>query len=384
MTRTEADAAESEDLTQVIGEFYDAVLDPDLWPVALEHSCHFVGGAAANIFWQDVIDQSATVFHSWGDDPAFQASYLAHYVRLNPMFPALTFVEPGVVISGGDLIPHPEFAETRFFKEWVKPQGFVDVIGANLQRYQTSSACFSIRRGERHGYVDVEARRRTALLVPHVRRAVLIGRELDRQRAKSATLEEVLQRLGAGVFLVDPAGRLSLVNEVGREMLDRGDLLAEREGALAAADPGADRALQDTLARTGIGGGLPGGGQGDSIVLTRSPHPRWLAHVLPLASGARLKASLGYWATAAVFVRQAELPVASGIESIAKVYRLTPSEIRVLQAVVSEGSVIDIAEALGISASTVKTHLAALFAKTGTNRRADLIKTVAAHGNPLS
>jgi DNA-binding CsgD family transcriptional regulator len=32
----------------------------------------------------------------------------------------------------------------------------------------------------------------------------------------------------------------------------------------------------------------------------------------------------------------------------------------------------------------MKTHLGLLFSKTGTNRRVDLVKTVAAHGNPLS
>ena len=35
------------------------------------------------------------------------------------------------------------------------------------------------------------------------------------------------------------------------------------------------------------------------------------------------------------------------------------------------------AVALGVAATTVKTHLARLFAKTGTNRQADLVKLVA-------
>jgi DNA-binding CsgD family transcriptional regulator len=41
------------------------------------------------------------------------------------------------------------------------------------------------------------------------------------------------------------------------------------------------------------------------------------------------------------------------------------------------------ASALGISEATVKTHLQRLFAKTATNRQADLVKLLAAHTSPL-
>jgi DNA-binding CsgD family transcriptional regulator len=47
------------------------------------------------------------------------------------------------------------------------------------------------------------------------------------------------------------------------------------------------------------------------------------------------------------------------------------------------GGVPEVAEAMGISGSTVKTHLRRLFAKTGTDRQADLVKLVAAYANPL-
>ena len=60
-------------------------------------------------------------------------------------------------------------------------------------------------------------------------------------------------------------------------------------------------------------------------------------------------------------------------------YGVTPSELRVLRAVVEEvGGLKAIAESLGISQATVKTHLHHLFQKTGTRRQADLVKLVMA------
>ena len=103
----------------------------------------------------------------------------------------------------------------------------------------------------------------------------------------------------------------------------------------------------------------------------------YVGHVLPLTSGVRRKAGSGYAAVAAVFVRKAELEAPQAPEVIAKTYGLTPSELRVLLAVFDSGGVLNIAEALGISEATAKTHLRRLFEKTGTKRQADLVKLVA-------
>jgi DNA-binding CsgD family transcriptional regulator len=58
-------------------------------------------------------------------------------------------------------------------------------------------------------------------------------------------------------------------------------------------------------------------------------------------------------------------------------------ELRVLLAIVEVGGVPEVAEALGIAETTVRTHLNQNYRKTGVNRQADLVKLVAAFSNPL-
>ena len=69
---------------------------------------------------------------------------------------------------------------------------------------------------------------------------------------------------------------------------------------------------------------------------------------------------------------------------IARAYKLTPTELRVLLAIVDVGGVPEVAIALGVAESTVKTHLGHLFEKTGVGRQADLVKIVAGFSTPLS
>jgi DNA-binding CsgD family transcriptional regulator len=70
-------------------------------------------------------------------------------------------------------------------------------------------------------------------------------------------------------------------------------------------------------------------------------------------------------------------------EAIVNEFKLTPRELRVLFAIVEVGGVPDVAEVLGVSAETVKTHLWRLFEKTRTSRQADLVKLVAAFPIPF-
>ena len=75
---------------------------------------------------------------------------------------------------------------------------------------------------------------------------------------------------------------------------------------------------------------------------------RYVAHVLPLTSGARRRAGTSYAAVAALFVHKAALEMPSPPEAIAKTFKLTPSELRVLLAIVEVGGVPETADALGI------------------------------------
>jgi predicted ArsR family transcriptional regulator len=65
---------------------------------------------------------------------------------------------------------------------------------------------------------------------------------------------------------------------------------------------------------------------------------------------------------------------------------LKPTAAKVLSATFETfevGGVPEVAEVLGITAETVKTHLRCLFQKTGASRRLHLAKIVAGFSNPL-
>jgi DNA-binding CsgD family transcriptional regulator len=356
----------------LIGDIYDAALDPAQWTSVLQRITHFVGGTAALLYAKDTVRKTGNFVHVYGIETEFVQSYFNKHATLDPFTMSRFFFPVEQVFSTTDIMPHEEFRETIFFKEWVRPQGWIDFVSALLAKSQvTYVECVVFRHGS-DGATDDKARRKMKLIVPHLRRAVLIGEVIDLRKVEAAELADTLDGIAAALFLVDADGRVVHANVSGHRMLTEGYVLRSVSGKLAACDQNSNQTLREVLAVAG----------GDVSLVAPNSEP-YIAHVLPLSSGARRKAGVAYSAVAAVFVRKATLDLLHPLEALANYYKLTPTELRVLMAIVQVGGVLEAANVLGISQATVKTHLSRLFEKTSTNRQADLVRIVASFATPL-
>jgi DNA-binding CsgD family transcriptional regulator len=375
---------ETAQLSYLIGNIYDAALDPTLWPSVLEITCGYIEGVTAVLVSQDSAQLSAQFHFSWGDNPEYTKSYNETYIKLNPaLLPFILHSKLEDVIVLSDVIPYDEFLASRFYKEWAKPQGYSDTVHATLEKSLTSYAAVAVARHERQGLVDDRARRRMRLLAAHFRRAVAIGKTIDMRQVEAAAFADTLDGLAAAMFLVDAAGRVVRANAAAHVMLAQGSPLLLSAGKLAAVDVEAGRVLHDVFISAERGDDTVGA-KGIAVPLTAGDGERFVAHVLPLTAGARRMAGREYSAVAAVFVRKAQLDPPHPIAVLADAFKLTPAELRVLMAIVQIGGIPEVAPVLGISETTVKTHLQHVFEKTGTNRQADLVKLVAGYMSPLA
>jgi DNA-binding CsgD family transcriptional regulator len=373
---------DEQQLSTLIGEIYDAALDPSRWVEVLGKAARFVGGPAAALFFKSAASKTGAVAYDYGTDPHYRQLYFERYIKLDPSTTGQFFAEIDEPIATADIIPYDEFLQSRFYREWAKPQGLVDFVVSVLDKSMTTAAMFGVFRHERDGIVDCATRERMRLIAPHIRRAVLVSRMIDLKKAETATFAGALDGINAGMFLVDASARIVHANLAGHAALETGNFLNAIAGRLATDDGQVDQTLREVFAAAG-NGDVAVGTKGISVPLTARSGERYVAHVLPLTSGERRRAGKAYTAVAALFIRKAEMETASPPEVIAKTYKLTPTELRVLLAIVEVGGVPEVATALGVAETTVKTHLGRLFEKTGTNRQADLVKLVAGFASPL-
>jgi DNA-binding CsgD family transcriptional regulator len=373
---------ESERLSALIGDIYDAALDPALWSAILPRCAEFVGGRAAAVFFKNAVSKTGSVAYYCGIDPYFERLYFDKIIKLDPLTIGHFFAKVEEPVAVADIVPYEEFIETRAYREWGQPQAIVDVLNVALDKTPMSAAMFCVFRHEQHGRVDDEMRRRMRLIVPHIRRAILIGRVMELKTAEAAMFADIVDGISAGLFLVNATGRIVHANAMGHMMLERASVLREEGGRLIAIDLQAHETLTDTFATAGHGDTAMGI-KGVAVPLLARDGERYVAHVLPLTSGARREAGKNYAAVAALFVHKAALDTPSPPEAIAKAYKLTPMELRVLLAIVEVGGIPEVAETIGIAPTTIKTHLGRIYEKTGASRHADLVKVVAGFSSPL-
>jgi len=373
--------SELEEFSNLVGDIYDASLDPALWPPVFKQVCQFLHCSSAHLFAQDSVRKTANRYFTWGDDPSFTQLYIDKYAKINPMFPGAIFFNVEEVHQLIEIIPREEVRCTRFCIEWMAPQQIIDDMFAILEKSATSCSLFQVIRRHSDGVVDEHARQRMTRLIPHIRRSVLISKVIDLKKVEAAALADSLDTLSAGMFLVDASGRIVHANASGHSMLAEAKALRAVGGHLGAIDPVANRALLESFAAAERGDPALGR-QGIAVPLKAREGESYVINVLPLTSGARRKAGVSYCAVATVFVHRAALDL-SPPEGIVKEFKLTPAELRVLFAIIEIGGVPEVAEVLGISEATTRTHLKHLFEKTGTSRQAELIKLVAGYSNPL-
>lgn len=362
------------DLLQAIAALYDAAVEPSLWPRVLDICREFVGGSSAAIFAKDVTGTRRQLVHVDGRlDPAFTRLYFAELAPIDPSNPAQVYapIEQGVITS--QKLDPREFSQTRFAAEWAAPQGIVDIGFTALERRGDWAALFGVFRHERDGLGDAAMAQRISALAPHLRRAISIANVVGDIAQETYALRQAIDRLTIAVVLVDADGRIVHANQAGALMIG----LVKADSSPALGFVRLDRSLGRQLA-------MLGSQVSSTTFLETSSGERLIAHALPLNAGNRFFTDLGSRdAAAAIFLQPTRFELPTAFESLAEEFQLTPAELRVAVATVVHGKVADLAENLGISEATAKTHLSRIFAKTDTKRQADIVKLIAAFKSPL-
>ena len=304
------------------------------------------------------------------------------YAAMNPFWSAILMQPLGVVRTQAMLIDDHEFWESRFYREWCKPQRFYDMINFKiLQTDQRIGWWAAHRLEDQPRYADADVRLVT-LLSPHVCRAITISDALNLKTIRSEALEATLNALTSGVYLADSLGRIIYMNQAAERQIKNGNVIRIENNRLAPIDRAARaalaRAIDDAIAEEAA---TPDAGF--SLALPSREGAGLVATILPLTRGERRNLCGAFAAMAAIFVQDPIVVPPFPGEAFAKLYGLTGSELRVLLAMAPGLSVKEAAEVLGIGETTAKTHLQHIYEKTGTSKQTELLHLFMSYTPPV-
>lgn len=266
---------------------------------------------------------------------------------------------------------------TVYCQKTLDPLSLGDVLGLNIGEDDLVSVKLRIARTNSSPHFDLELNRALDELAQHFIQALHYQDQFSTNRVERNVFADAMNNLLMGAIVLDSKGKVIATNRVAREMIAQYDAFSMRREEFRLSDKILQQKLVNTINRVGKHVAASGQMNKDSGQFSRVINVPVSAEysigivVHPLRSeDAASKASV------ALFLRSPEESVTISTDALGELFELTASEARVAIEVVNGLTVEEIAEVLGVSKNTVKTHLKATFEKTGVKRQQALIKLI--------
>lgn len=235
---------------------------------------------------------------------------------------------------------------------------------ANLPLDEERGLHLQLLRDPNHGSFSRDELEWLETIAPHLRRAVKLASRMRMLDRWQQTSRAVMDRFPVPVLLVQRDGMTAFLNSAAQALLERSALLAHADGRLKGANNGITEELMGAVQRTLDEGSdqlvrLRTNGSSHSVMaLITRPNIKKLATTPEIAS--------------VCLVEIGDEEVVSS-ETLRAYYGLTAAESKLASKLAAGHSLKEVAEASETSVHTLRCHLKAIFAKTGTSRQAELV-----------
>ena len=376
---------------KLIGDIYDAALEPRLWPKLLGDLSEIWKSNITVLVATDKLNPDNVIALTHGLTDAQIRWYIEESIHVYDQQASMEWLKVGMTV-GMAAANHELFGSIESYKNALGVNYSNCFVPVNIL-YQLG--CFLELTDNRYGTLgfnrspkdkpfsddDVSAAQR---LTPHLQRALQIHRQLVHVREQTTKLYNMLDNMVAGVLLLDSHGRVCYANPVAETVLTHnGALIASARYGLKAADA-AQWAELNTLVQGAIKtgtrerhylGSLEERKSGGVIGLTnqRGDKPLMLT-ITPLSemSGYEQLASDGI--AAGIFITDPNAQRILAKKILQSNYLLNDRECDVCDAFLNRATLEGVADILGLTSSTVRSYMRDIYEKTSQRSQAELMK----------
>lgn len=364
--------------SELIGLIYEGPMEPVPWQSFLARFKEVMNAAVTTLVLRPPSEESRGVVLNDGGVLDVIASYNERLYALDP------FVDLplGEVVGLHEFIGREQLLNSDFYRLCMEPSDLWDILGADMHVPGELEARFRVSRTRRQTQFTETDKRLCAAVLPHLERAIRIHARMNRIESERALYAGAMGQLAVATILLDETGKVINSNARADELLARQQGVSLHEGRLRLGSPEQTQALQELVAsvlqnqRQGKAGLVEAlrvarnEGQADlGLVIRPVPFNEW-------SEGKAVP-------SVAIFVSDPDDATEAPVQVITKLFGFTPTE-AALAILLAKGLTLDeAADTLHVSRNTVRTHLRALFAKTGVGRQSMLIRLILQSVAPL-
>lgn len=195
-------------------------------------------------------------------------------------------------------------------------------------------------------------------LLPHFQRALQLASLFEKLKADAKASAAVLDLIPVGVVILDERGGCVMMNEAARKLLDADGAILRHVAINIAKARGTERRAD---------------GRAQDPQILSLPSQGGTQPLLAIIWDVPDDATDRRHNLAFILNPEQRHSVDIDLKALERLYGLTLTEARVATLLAGSNSVAEIADQLGNTAHTIRTHLRHIFEKTGTDRQVDLV-----------
>jgi DNA-binding CsgD family transcriptional regulator len=368
-------SATAHDPDQTIAELYRAATGSTSWAHALQRIVDDMDALAAQLVGLDKRTGAIAFSHlnEYGDAEA-GLEYVRRYHAVDPRIPLLVEKPVGDWLFCQDHFDDDFAADNPYYRDLLIPYG--GRYSACVKLHETAEEVVLVAflgKGTNPPF-GPQHRDYFHRMGTHLSEAVAMHRKLRGMARSGAVGASLISRIARPMALIDGAKNINAANPRFDELVSDGGVLQREGNRLVCADAGVERGL-DTAMRD-LDRTAPHDRRARVVPLGKQGIPLFALSVAMMIPDETLHA---FGDTAQYLLTAHQRPTAPhhDVSLWQAAFNLSPAESKVAAHLFGGKAPKEIAKALHVSPSTIKTHLDALFAKTGTSRQAELVRVLA-------
>lgn len=359
---------ERRDIVQdLIGPLLDGAFEDPLWSDFLNRLRLSTGADYTSLIFRLPAPSRKSITHLFSGDtsPLFLQSLYQERLHLSDPLPYHELVE-GRPYRLDELLVEDEPRHQAFRAETLAMSGMNNLLVMRVREPSGTDVWLTISR--REGEFEEEAGRLMADLAPHLRRALRVVVDLERERFKASVAGDAIQRLNYGWLTLDADCRVLDADATGTHLLDHSGVLGKAvSGRLSARSRTLEKEIVEAVKQLSA----DPSSRPRALVLNRDPWVDMLlvpAHRRPLVDS--------HPPAVIAYIHGESWSSADRCEQLAELFDLLPSEARLALALSRGMSIAEAAEDLNLTVDTARTYSKKIYAKTGARGQPDLVRFI--------
>ncbi len=376
---------------EAIIPIYNAAVDPNQWQPALDAVMRSVGADSATMLMVDLEEKSPWVINMASGimqriaaekKEVFADQFAAYEANI---FSAIRVHPAAAILTDSDLFPDVHALRNRpDYRYLINELGLFRRMGGRLNDNRSWFDAIAFQFAANRLEIPAASISRATELMPHFAKAFDVSRGFRQLLHLYEAVLGALDHVQVGVCVVLNDAAIVVSNREAKRILGLGDgIVSNRSRKLELRDPAAQSDLNKAIAQTALTANGKYDDSGQTLLINRpSGHHPFLLDVVPLRDA--LAEIDKHFTGAMITLIDPDNPRPLKIDRVTLAYSLSEAEAEVCRGLVDGWSNQRIADTRNVSIDTVKTQVKSIMHKTGTHRRADLIRLVVQTSPPIS